>query len=82
MRRGAFDWDKAKKLAAASQARWNNNEAGLRYADASLRAKLGGYCNKCGAATRERTRRKDGVGFFGCCRYPKCTGTWKPPPEH
>ena len=32
-------------------------------------------CPRCGSKMIERTNRKTGRTFYGCFRYPKCTGT-------
>jgi hypothetical protein len=32
-------------------------------------------CRRCGKAMVERTRRKDGVAFYGCSGFPACRYT-------
>jgi ssDNA-binding Zn-finger/Zn-ribbon topoisomerase 1 len=36
-------------------------------------------CPKCGSNMKKRYNRRDGGAFWGCTRYPQCTGTvdWK-----
>lgn len=34
-----------------------------------------GPCPQCGGSMKLRTNRTTGNQFYGCCRYPECTGT-------
>ncbi len=70
------DW--AKATIAAQQSLSRAHERRQRRLTVPLAA-LGGDCPKCGAATKARVARLTGDTFFGCTRYPRCTGVWKPP---
>lgn len=41
----------------------------------AIRTKPEPYCPDCGAKMVLRTRRYDGVKFWGCTQYPECRGT-------
>jgi ssDNA-binding Zn-finger/Zn-ribbon topoisomerase 1 len=73
----ALRWDKAKRRAASSLERAHAAHDRMRRVPLHLH---GGDCPKCGSATVERKRRSDGKPFFGCTAYPRCNGTWSPPP--
>jgi len=70
-------WEKERKRATTSLERAQAQQD--RFKRVALHAH-GGDCPKCGCATVRRVRKSDDVVFYGCARYPRCNGVWKPKP--